>query len=80
MTEKDDYVMAYFHPSDFDPDQPQMPQLPKMRQFKNRVALKGAYKKFKRYISDYNFMSIEEADKAIDWDTCSTLTLEDLTR
>ena len=57
-----------------------MPQLPKMRQFKNRVALKGAYKKFKRYISDYNFMSIEEADKAIDWDTCSTLTLEDLTR
>lgn len=78
MTEKDDYVMAYFHPSDFDPEQPQMPQLPKMRQFKNRVALKGAYKKFERYISDYDFMSIEEADKVVDWNKCGVLTLEDL--
>lgn len=70
MTEKTDYVLSYFHPSDFDPDQPQMPQLPKMRQIKNRVALKGAYKKFEKYISDYEFESIWDADKKISWEKC----------
>ena len=78
MTDKDDYVMAYFHPSDFDPGQPQMPQLPKMRQFKNRVALKGAFKKFKRYISDYDFTSIADADNSIDWNDSRCLTLGEI--
>ena len=73
---KADYVLSYFHPSDFDPDQPQMPQLPKMRQLKNRVALKGAYKKFQRYIADYDFMSIKDADKVMEWNTCRTVSLE----
>ena len=65
MTRKADYVLTYFHPSDFDPDQPQMPQLPKMRQFKNRVALKGAYDKFMRYMDDFDFRSIIDADKIV---------------
>ena len=51
LTRKSDYLMSYFHPSDFDPLQPQMPQLSRMRQFKNRVALKGAYTKFVKYIT-----------------------------
>lgn len=63
LTAKSNYVMAYFHPSDFDPDQPQMPQLPKMRQFKNRVALKGAYEKFCRYITDFDFVNLKEASQ-----------------
>lgn len=62
MTSKADYVLSYFHPSDFDPDQPQMPQLPMMRQFKNRVALKGAYHKFQRYISDFDFVDLVNAE------------------
>ena len=73
MTEKTDYVLSYFHPSDFDPDQPQMPQLPKMRQFKNRVALNGAYKKFERYISDFEFENILDADNIITWDNCQVI-------
>lgn len=68
MTQKAKYVLAYFHPSDFDPDQPQMPQLPKMRQFKNRVALKGAYEKYKRYIADFEFVNLLDADARISWD------------
>lgn len=78
LTEKSDYVMAYFHPSDFDPDQPNMPQLSKMRQFKNRVALKGAYEKFKRYISDFNFINIQEADQLIDWSKSKSLPLKEI--
>ncbi len=61
LTVNSNYIMAYFHPSDFDPDQPQMPQLPKVRQFKNRVALKGAYEKFRRYIADFEFASLAES-------------------
>lgn len=67
MTQKAEYVLAYFHPSDFDPDQPQMPQLPKMRQFKNRVALKGAYEKYKKYIADFRFENLLDADDKISW-------------
>ncbi|MBQ8714202.1 MAG: polysaccharide deacetylase family protein [Prevotella sp.] len=68
MTSKADYVLSYFHPSDFDPNQPKMPQLPKMRQFKNRVALKGAYEKYKRYIADFEFVNLLDADARISWD------------
>ena len=68
ITQKAEYVLAYFHPSDFDPDQPQMPQLPKMRQFKNRVALKGAYEKYKRYIADFRFENLLDADDKILWE------------
>lgn len=68
MTNEVDYVLSYFHPSDFDPGQPQMPQLPKMRQLKNRVALKGAYCKFKSYIRDYSFISLDEADERVLWE------------
>lgn len=67
MTQKAKYILAYFHPSDFDPDQPQMPQLPKMRQFKNRVALKGAYEKYKKYIADFRFENLLDADDKISW-------------
>lgn len=67
MTTESDYVLAYFHPSDFDPGQPKMPQLSYMRQFKNRVALKGAYSKFKRYIDSFEFVSMEDAERNIDF-------------
>lgn len=67
LTAKAPYLMSYFHPSDFDPGQPNMPQLSYMRQFKNRVALKGAYEKFKRYISDFDFVNLKDAIEIIDW-------------
>jgi len=59
--------LTYFHPSDFDPEQPKMPQLSRMRQFKNRVCLKGAYSKFKRYLFDFNFYNMLDYDEKIDW-------------
>lgn len=70
MTSKADYVLSYFHPSDFDPGQPQMPQLPQMRQFKNRVGLKGAYSKFVKFVSENDFVSIKDANNIIIWKDC----------
>ena len=78
MARKAPYLMAYFHPSDFDPGQPRMPQLPALRQFKNRVALKGAYGKFRRFIADFDFMNIPAADRAVDWTRCRHIDLSDL--
>ena len=77
-TKQDDYVMSYFHPSDFDPGQPQMPQLTKMRQFKNRVGLKGSYKKFKKYMNDFDFASLVAADQLIDWDKAKVISVDEL--
>ena len=53
-----------------------MTQLPKMRQFKNRVALKGAYEKFKRYINEYDFVDLETVSKTIDWTATKSIDIE----
>ena len=63
LTKSSEYVLTYFHPSDFDPEQPNMPQLSHMRQFKNRVALKGAYTKFKRYLDEFEFKDMVDASQ-----------------
>lgn len=72
------YVMSYFHPSDFDPGQPNMPQLTLMRQFKNRVALKGAYDKFKNFIHSYKFIDISTADSLISWGNAPVFNLNNI--
>lgn len=77
-TKKSEYLLSYFHPSDFDPGQPQMPQLSLMRQFKNRVGLKGSYKKYNRYIKEFDFVDFREADKQIDWAKCSQINIDDI--
>ena len=59
--------MTYFHPRDFDPDQPMIGYLPMMRKFKSYVGLKTSFKKFQRYLDDFEFVNVEEADKRIDW-------------
>ena len=76
MTSHSEYVLSYFHPSDFDPNQPRMPQLPRMRQFKNRIALRVAYSKFEKYISNYSFQSIFDADKDVSWENCTLKLIE----
>lgn len=73
MIRQSDYAMTYFHPSDFDPGQPQMPHLTRMRQFKNRVGLDGAYDKFRHLLDDFDFLSLEAADELIDWNTAQTI-------
>lgn len=78
LTRESEYLMSYFHPSDFDPGQPNMPQLSLMRQFKNRVALRGAYDKFKRYMYDFDFESIKDADDVIDWNKCKMMNIDDI--
>lgn len=75
MTKHSKYVMSYFHPSDFDVNQPNITSLPLLRQIKNRIGLYGAFKKFRKYIHDFDFVTIQEADRLINWDKTKTILI-----
>lgn len=72
-SKQSDYLMTYFHTRDFDPDQPMIEYLPIMRKFKSYVGLKTSFKKFQRYLDDFGFVNVEEADKLIDWVNAKTI-------
>ena len=74
-TQKSDYVMSYFHPRDFDPDQPIIKGLSIQRKFKSYVGLKKADKKLRNWINDFDFMDLETANNQIDWNTVKTIQL-----
>jgi len=75
-TREADYVMSYFHPRDFDAGQPMLPQLPVMRKFKSYVGLNGAFRKFERWLDDFETMSLKEADSRINWAEAKVVVLE----
>lgn len=75
MANKSGYIVSYFHPSDFDPDQPRMKHLSLMRQLKNELGLKGAFKMYQKYIRDHEFVTVEEADKLTDWDKAKVIEI-----
>jgi len=62
-----DYVMTYFHPRDFDPEQPMVPGLSRARRFKSYVGLAGALGKLERLTAEDGFVSMGQAEAAIDW-------------
>lgn len=73
-----DYIMSYFHPRDFDTGQPIIKSLPIMRKFKSYVGIKNAFSKFQKFLSDYRFYNIPQADKTIEWDKTPVIPLENL--
>ena len=71
----DDYVMTYFHPRDFDAEQPLVPGLSLARRFKSYVGLGGALNKLSKLLSDHNFLSVGQAHDLIDWDTTQKIKI-----
>jgi Predicted xylanase/chitin deacetylase len=74
-TNKSDYVISYFHPRDFDFNQPMLGHLPFLRKFKSYVGLKRAYPKFLRWITDFQVLSLGEASKQIDWNKAKIISI-----
>lgn len=66
-SENSKYLMTYFHPRDFDPDQPIFESQKGLRRFKSYVGLKHSFPKFDRYLKDFYFVNIEMADTKVDW-------------
>lgn len=73
--ESSDYMMAYIHPRDLDADQPLLEELPLKRKFKSYVGLKGAEKKFRRWLTDFKFIDVETASSMIDWGNALSVSL-----
>lgn len=67
LAARTDYIMTYFHPRDFDPEQPRVPGLSPIRRFKSYVGLGTALDKLERLIHDFRFVELRAAIKAVDW-------------
>jgi len=75
MMKRSDYVMTYFHPRDFDPEQPIIKDLSFFRKFKSYVGLSSSIKKLERLITDFEFVDIAAADRATKWETVKQINL-----
>lgn len=69
------YIMSYFHPRDFDDEQPMIEGLSLYRKFKSYVGLKNSERKLKNWLQDFNFIDISEANKKINWNKSKIINL-----
>jgi polysaccharide deacetylase family protein (PEP-CTERM system associated) len=67
LVQRGDYIMTYFHPRDFDKNQPIIKDLSPIRKFKSYYGLGSAFSKLERLISDFEFIDLDEANKRINW-------------
>ena len=74
-TIEDDYIMSYFHPRDLDPSQPMIQSLSLHRKFKSYVGLKSAQSKLEKWLTDFEFLDIKNADNQIDWGAVKKINL-----
>lgn len=74
-TSSTDYVMTYFHPRDFDHQQPVVPGLSLARRFKSYVGLKQCQPKLEKWLKDFDFVDIETANQIINWDQVPIVSL-----
>lgn len=72
----DEYMLSYLHPRDLDPGQPMIKDLPLSRKFKSYVGLKGAQAKLERWLKDFDFIDIADADKQINWEKAPVVQLD----
>ena len=74
-TNQSNYVMTYFHPRDFDSDQPIVPGLSLPRRFKSYVGIKNCKPKLERWLNDFDFMDLNQADQSINWNHVPNIKL-----
>ena len=77
FSKKSDYIMAYFHPRDFDYGQPMLKGLSRVRKFKSYVGLKGCKSKLEQWIENMEFIDIRRAENLINWDDVPIVNLDD---
>ena len=68
LSKKSSYIMSYFHPRDFDFNQPMVPGLSVKRKFKSYIGLKKCRKKLEKFLTDFKFEDLACTDNKINWD------------
>jgi polysaccharide deacetylase family protein (PEP-CTERM system associated) len=76
MMTTSEYVMTYFHPRDFDAEQPLIDDLSLKRKFKSYYGLKGSSKKLKKLLNDFDFITLSTAKENINWNNAYSLTFD----
>ena len=75
-----DYVMTYFHPRDFDPNQPVIDGLPLARRFKSYVGLQSSEKKLRTLLHDFDFIDVAQASRQTCWEEKHTVPIKTCVR
>ncbi len=75
MMNESKYVMTYFHPRDFDSEQPMIKELSLVRKFKSYYGLNKSFQKLESLITDYNFIDIHEAEKIVKWENVKKVSV-----
>jgi polysaccharide deacetylase family protein (PEP-CTERM system associated) len=73
---RSDYTMTYFHPRDFEPDQPVLPGLGPFRRFKSYYGLAQSEAKLRAILDEFAFDSVAAAEKKIDWASTPIVELD----
>ncbi|GAA4348835.1 polysaccharide deacetylase family protein [Kangiella taiwanensis] len=73
---KENYIMTYFHPRDFDPEQPVVPGLSINRKFKSYVGLKSSLNKLSAILKSNDFITLKQACNRVDWSNVSTVKIK----
>ena len=76
LMKRSEYVMTYFHPRDFDHEQPIISSLPLKRRLMSYIGLKTAGKKFEMLLKDFRFITVERAAEEIDWTGAPVVVFE----
>ena len=74
-TRKKPNTMTYFHPRDFDDEQPRVPGLSILRHFKAYVGIGGAGRKLDAFLTQFGGRSLSQACQDISWDQTPVVTL-----
>ncbi|MDG3581305.1 polysaccharide deacetylase family protein [Galbibacter pacificus] len=69
------YIMTYFHPRDFDKNQPLIDDLSIFRKFKSYYGLNNCEKKLRNWLNDFNFIDLKQADGLIDWSKANIIEI-----
>ena len=68
MMNKSHYVMTYFHPRDFDKEQPILQDLSYIRKFKSYYGLDSSLQKLDKLLKYHHFVDISTAEQQIKWE------------
>jgi polysaccharide deacetylase family protein (PEP-CTERM system associated) len=66
-THETDYIMSYFHPRDFDAQQPVIHELSLIRKYKSYMGLKNSNHKLEQWLTDFNFIDVGTAVEQVNW-------------
>lgn len=69
MFSREEYVMTYFHPRDFDVEQPRIAGLSPLRRFKSYHGIANCEKKLDFLLKRLCFTDVREANASLNWKT-----------